>query len=496
LVSLLLHLPVSPLVSLLGLVHLLGEPPVPPPADPNESTAIPIELLGQTAPAAESPTPAEPVEAEPPSTRHSEPKAPNLQLGERNQPPVPPRDAGLDAPDAGEQVDASESADAGSPEGSDGGDADGGDAGGGPSPLRNPVALAGVAGSIADSNAPVSVAVYTQNIRRHPLGARVGQLLARVYQWRDFFGPAGLDPVQDIDRMLIAGPEFHDSSRVVAVLRHRISETRMKAAVDRMVKAYPGGKWLGGKMPLAAATADRAPRLLALPAPHLVVIAPPSARKSVLGLAKALSRKREAFPGPRGDELLVAYVVTPWAALAKARVPLRVPESIKSATLVLSPSPDGGVLARVQAEDESAESARKHADELTVAVRAAARIGRGILRFSAIERVAFWADGNVIHGEAYATADQVALAVAFVAPMLMPADESWSVPSAMPPPAASLPQAVDSQPDDSARLGRRRADAATSAASSGSAYVPVTPTSVPSATSGPRKESGGAPASP
>jgi hypothetical protein len=447
-VSALLHLPVSPLAPWLGLLALFGTSPPPPPRDLNEITAIPVDLVteptGEQAPQAEEPSP-----PEAPPKELSMPEIPKLESLLLHA------DRGFKFPDAGAQPDAGEEA-----EPADAGAGDAGDGGVRPR-LPNPIALAGVAGAIADKNAPVSIAVYNENIRQQRLGAKVGEILARVYQWRDFFGPTGLDPVRDIDRMLIAGPEFNDSSRVVAVLRYHVSDAKMKAALDRIVKSQPGGKWLEGKVPVASATADRAGRLFVMPAPHLMVVAPPSAKKSALALPRTLSQKRDPFPGPKGDEVMVAYLATPWAAFAQAHIPIKVPQSIKSATVVLTPTEQGGLSAKVEAEDESAEAAQQHAAELAQTVRAAARVGRGVLRFSAIDRVKFWAEGAIIHGEITATPDQVALALAFIEPMVTPPEPEPTPAASTPPPAASAPAPA---PSASSREPATRASAVPSAA--------------------------------
>jgi hypothetical protein len=463
LVSALLHIPVSPFAPWIGLLGLLGVAPVSPLArDLNEITAIPVELVaadtvGESAAQAEGPLPIE-------SERRER------ALPERHwiDSLLLPADRGFDRPDAG--VDAVAPGDAAA-EDATAGDAeaaDAGDGGGGPR-ISNPIALAGAAGAIVDANAPVSIAVYMQNIRRHPLGAKVGQILGRVYQWRDFFGPTGLDPVRDIDRMLIAGPEFNDSSRVVAVIRYTVPDATMKAAVDRIVKARPGAKWLEGKVPVATATADRAPRLFVMPVSHVMVVAPPSAKKSALSLPRTLSRQRDPFPGPKGDEVMVAYVVAPWAAFARARVPVKVPQSIKSASFVLTPTEQGGLMVKVEAEDESPEAAQQHAEELTQAVRAATRIGRGFLKIPVIDRIKFWAEGKLIRGEAVATPDQVALALAFVEPMVTPPEtESERLPPVSSAPAPSASGAPPPSPAPSASGASPRTASAPSAAPSGS----------------------------
>jgi hypothetical protein len=115
----------------------------------------------------------------------------------------------------------------------------------------------------------------TARIRKHPLGGRIGKLLGSVYQWRDFFGPAALDPIRDVDQIVVVGPQFRDSSGVVAVLKLNVPDERVRLAIDALVKSDPEGQWLDAGAPSAIAHADRAPREFVLPAPGIVVVTPP-----------------------------------------------------------------------------------------------------------------------------------------------------------------------------------------------------------------------------
>ena len=77
-------------------------------------------------------------------------------------------------------------------------------------PASSDEALAAATGGIADSNANIRISLFMDRVRQHPMGSLLGHLLKSVYQWRDFFEPGGLDPVNDFDQMLVFGPQLRD----------------------------------------------------------------------------------------------------------------------------------------------------------------------------------------------------------------------------------------------------------------------------------------------
>jgi len=386
--SLLLHLPFTPFLGYLGLFSLLKAPEEIP--DLGEIRGIPIELLSSD-PGASSAAPAEaseaaPAEAPDPAAEASsaaDARAPLRDAGTDASADDAGVDAGLDAgvvagPDAGVDagldagVDAASLAAGDAAPATDAGDAeavsslDAADAGG------DPVALSGAAGAVADSNANVSAIIYTEAIRSHSLGPRVGRILSSLYQWRDFFGPTGLDPIRDIDRILIAGPQFRDTSDVVVVLQHHLPPAELRSAIDRLVKRDPEGAWLPAQVPVARASADRASRFFVLPSDHLVIIAPKSA------LADALSNKGNASLRPAaGSEVMVARLLLPWRAFVG--MPFRIPHSMKWAKVILETRVGGRVAIKLEAEDDSEAGAGETAALLEQAVSAVSSLNLGVL---------------------------------------------------------------------------------------------------------------------
>ena len=283
--------------------------------------------------------------------------------------------------------------------------------------IRDPVAVIGAAASVADPNAHVRLLLYNRRIRNHPLGKRVGHLLGMANQWKSFFGPAGIDPVQDVDQILIAGPQLRDSSKAVVVLQHRAGGEKIRAAIGNLMKKRkPPGKWeeVNG-VSVTQAFADRADRTFLLPSPSVVVLVPPSARDAALKQVRPGMR----LPKPKGKEVMTTFVRTPANAM-KGIFP--VPRSIKWVRMDITTTPEGGAFARLEAEDESPESAKKNAAMLTQKLNAITQVKLGVVgalfgkkEHRVIEPTRFEARGSHIHAVVRATPKQFKLLIEQVA---------------------------------------------------------------------------------
>jgi hypothetical protein len=430
--SVALHAPLTPLAGLLGLLRFLGAPddaPLLPPV-----TEIPLDIIDDDSDSGQKPS-------EPASTQEPEPAAPPDPVAPQEPDPEavkpkaakPPVDAG--APDAADEVQDAGVADAARDAGAL---ADAGPAGdGGPTHrpgegIGSPVAGIGDK-RIVDPNANVQLLVHNDRVRQHPLGGRIGPLLRSVYQWRDFFGPTAIDPVRDIDRMLIVGPQLRDSREVVAILQFNLPQERLRSAVDALVARDPEGSWLDASVPVATARADRGERAFVFPSPQVLVVTPPSA----LAAAQRLPRKFR-LPGPKGDEIAVAKLTSPHRAFIG--LPVVIPKSIRSAEARLSPTGDGGIVIDILAHDETEPLAIQDAKALGVAIEAATSLDLGVLgailgtsKKKFIERATFEADGTDIRGEIVLTRQQVETLLGFAGAFLGgAAPRPRAVPSASP----------------------------------------------------------------
>jgi hypothetical protein len=367
--SLVLHLPLTPLAGLVGWWRSLLNQDAPLPSE--QLTGIPIELLEEEG----LPTP--PPEA-PPEPATSEPAAPEK---DPEQPKKPDLDAGV--PDAG-------SKDAGPDDaGTDGGPV--ADAGPADAGLADPIAVKGALRKVIDTNAAVQLVIYNARIRKHPLGGRVGGLLGSIPQWRDFFGPAQINPVNDIEQMMIIGPQLRDSSEVLAALRLSVPDEQLKAAVEHIVRAdRQGGRWVeDAGVPVAIATADRAERVFVLLGSGVIVVAPPKVQNDITGNAKAFVRKMRSADHP--DAIVSAKIKTPVNAL---RGVFKVPKTIKFAKVVVLATDAEGAEVIIEAEDQDEATAAESAKYLDREVEVVAR--QGLIR--AAQSVEFTSTGTRIDG--------------------------------------------------------------------------------------------------
>jgi hypothetical protein len=416
----LLHLPLTPIGALVGLVSLLH---VPEEAPKEQLHALPVSLLspeemaalGMTDPSSPKPTePNQPSAAskdpsadlgEPPAIAEPKPK-PKPKAKPKREREIP--DGGApERPDASpvhhEETRIAEHADAGA---------------GTPPPVPasppsgggEPLALVGKAASVADPNANVRLLLFNDRIRALPIAPRISRLVARLPQWRSFFGPTGIDPIRDIDRVFVAGPQFRASGEVVAFLQYSVPTAVVRQAVDAIVKREPKGEWLSTKVPAARARADRSDRIFVLPKGHLLLMVPPHLQDDAIKKAPSLS-----FPAVGGQAAVVAFLGTPWRAFLGLNLPAEIPKSIASATLTVTAAEDGGAVIHIDAVDESPGAAQSDASLLTriINVLTQRNVGAvGALLFggktlSLIEPVDLQAEGKIIRGDARVTARQL-----------------------------------------------------------------------------------------
>ena len=268
--------------------------------------------------------------------------------------------------------------------------------------IGDPVQLSGSAGQVADANANVRLMLRMDRIRKHPLGPKVGRILRSLYQWRDFLGPTQIDPVRDIDTVLIAGPQLRDSSEVAIVLQYNVEDSKVEEAISMlMAQGTPPGRWLATRngVKMGRVRLDRAARVVAFPAPHLLVIVPPQLAEQTAKLDP-----KTHFPPSDGAELMSAYIATPWRALLG--LPLHIPKSIKWARLRVLADQHGATL-HVDAAEESPATAAASAKYLTRAVLAATHLNLGFFERRFIKSAEFHAEGKLIRGKVELTLRQL-----------------------------------------------------------------------------------------
>lgn len=250
-----------------------------------------------------------------------------------------------------------------SAEGDAGADGAAGDAGAGDRPrMKDTLALAGNLKRTVDSGANVVLLMWFSAMREHRLGRVVGDILACNPQWKDFLGDA-LDPVRDLDAVLISGPRLSDSSRVKVVVQHRLTDAAVRDLVDGLVHrsgAAGGFVDAGAGGVVARAFADRAERVVFTHPRKLVFVTPPNAWDTIRAIKAPLSI-------PAGDGRALSLVLrTPWGPMR--RVGIAAPSSLAWLRVDVVATDDGGANVSVEFDDESAEAATRDAPVLADAL--------------------------------------------------------------------------------------------------------------------------------
>jgi hypothetical protein len=360
--SFLLHLPVTPLGQFLGLLGILTRLYDEVPAEPIETLeGIPVELLEGPATEANAVTAATVPDGD--AVVIAPPKPKLLPKLVKKPEPI---DAGVPDVDASTPADL----DAGVATGGvgDGGVSDGGvrelDAGVAPdagSQKRDPFAIAGDFPKAPKSNVNVKIHLFTTNLQKHPAGRAIASLLAGEQQWQDFLGPGGLDPIQDISRIVIYGPQLVDSSKVGVFLEYSTETEDVKKAVDALVKSSENGHWATeNNKRVAYVKAASAERVIIFFPGKLIAIVPPGPVHEQLVAAKRMP----ALPEPgNAYEVFQGALRTPYRVSFFKNFGIEIPKSISEAKLFISTLPNGGASLRLELIDESPESARQHLDE-------------------------------------------------------------------------------------------------------------------------------------
>ncbi|MGB5810395.1 MAG: hypothetical protein WBG86_07695 [Polyangiales bacterium] len=118
--------------------------------------------------------------------------------------------------------------------------------------------------------AQLALRIDIKRIRESPLGPDVTRFLLAVPDWQLLLDGSGIDPVEDLDRLLIASPNL-ERSKLVLAGRHRRDPSFARERVKRMAKAR--GRRTSWKRREGVNTArwhnrDETPRTLAILGPQ------------------------------------------------------------------------------------------------------------------------------------------------------------------------------------------------------------------------------------
>ena len=166
--------------------------------------------------------------------------------------------------------------------------------------------LSADAGSVArlPPGAQIALRVDMARIRKSPVAAEVRALLAAIPDWKALLDGSGIDPIEQVDRLLIATPNLQ-RDKIVLAGRYLGGEQVVRDAVERLAsaKGVPAPWHREGSVQVAPwANADATPRVIALVGPEHFTISRAEDLPRVLAFAAARaerSKKGARKPPPQ-----------------------------------------------------------------------------------------------------------------------------------------------------------------------------------------------------
>ncbi len=275
------------------------EPEPPPPPPPPEPTAAATGVDDKSAPKPPHPEAGAPRDAgaDVATPTDAALDGPAADASSVAPPPARPEAGASPLADAGARTDAGAAPDAEPPASPA--------IAGGP---RDPVGVVGEAGDIQVDKVLVLVVINAEVIRKNPAAVDLGALLHGMPQWADFMKGTDIDPVRDVDWVMISGPSVVDTSRDVVLVHMGVSDAKVAKAMDIVAGNYAQGGGFDAGVPSVRAVrafADRAERVVLLPRPHVIAVVPSSAATRI---ARKLARASVPAHVIKGDAAYVRFV--------------------------------------------------------------------------------------------------------------------------------------------------------------------------------------------
>jgi hypothetical protein len=218
----------------------------------------------------------------------------------------------------------------------------------------------------------------------------------------DYLDGTGIDPLRDVQRVFVASTGIRQSDRAVVVVWHRLGEAQAKAMLGALVQRDGSGAWLPDVgVPAARVVIKGHTRVIALVAPEYLVVLPVDNAKDAAKFAGT-----GGLPDPEGSESGLTIAQEPSKSLHAPHLP-DIPESIKSARILLNLGTDGSVDFAVDGESLNEEQAKADAQTMGKEVENATSIKVAIVRVRLFKPVDFRAEGAHVKTEVHLSAQEV-----------------------------------------------------------------------------------------
>jgi hypothetical protein len=173
-------------------------------------------------------------------------------------------------------------------------------------------------------------------LRKHPVGKRIGPLVASVPQWQALVQGVVKDPVREVDWVYLTSPSITDPRQGAVLVHESLTDEQIDHAIELVHQRSASVKPYDVGVPGVRATIGDVgvgPRVLLRPETGIVALVTPDHAQRT---ARLLHGARVVPPAPDTDALDL------WARSPHEGLP-QVPPEIVEARVVVKPRADGGV---------------------------------------------------------------------------------------------------------------------------------------------------------
>lgn len=197
----------------------------------------------------------------------------------------------------------------------------------------------------------ITIGLWFPSMRDHPLGKRLTQIATCDVEWRTFVN-LGVDLMKDFDGVLVVGPNLTDSGQMTAAVRHNLPSQRVHEVMDTLVqRSGKNGRWISPDV--ASAKFGKIQRVLIPKQDDLFFVAPSKGWQ-------ALSNVKEPLKVPSAEGRAASLVVVQPNRMLE-RFGLTLPKRLNEMRLEVFANPDQSVDIKVELEDSSVSAARQDA---------------------------------------------------------------------------------------------------------------------------------------
>jgi hypothetical protein len=201
--------------------------------------------------------------------------------------------------------------------------------------------------SKSNSKPGLTLGLWLSSVRNNPLGKRLVELAACDREWK-MFAEHGVDLLHDFEGVLVVGPGLFQGKEMTVAVRHSLPAGRVHEVVDGLVhQSGANGRWVSSDV--ATARLGNVQRMLLPQQSDLFFVTPTKGWE-------ALHDVKEPLHVPTAEGRVVSVVLAPPTKVL-ARAGLALPKRISEMRLEVFANPDQSLDIRVELEDASPEAA-------------------------------------------------------------------------------------------------------------------------------------------